>query len=277
MTSESVRVRAGAAARAPERLKWAGAGRALGDLGLDSAEPLFEPSTALSPRLERLEQSASRTRWRFPLPGTSDARGNLTGRPGPLGTGWLWLTVFRGRLGELLRARCTHPRSASLAEREWNLLCWLRAHGVGTPEPLLVGARGSGFVAGRSFLLVRAPEDAFPLPRWLRTDGIGAERERGLVALGAALARLVRARVELPRLAAGDLWLTPGQGCEAGEPGPPKNRLPGVSIVAVRGGRLRRGADPAAQRPRLERMLTGEELALTAEERRRVLAQALGG
>ena len=158
-SSESVRAGAGEELR----LKWGASGVGLADLGVESIERLFEPAGL--ERLEELEPSTGRARWRFALPGTSDLRGNLTGKPGPLGTGWVWLTVFHGGLGELLRARCTQPRSGSLAEREWNLMCHLRAHGVGTPEPLLVAARGNGFVSGRSVLLVRAPEDAFPLER----------------------------------------------------------------------------------------------------------------
>lgn len=239
---------------AGERLAWAASGLELSALGLASSAELFEPTPVLSPRLEVLAESGGRARYRFPLPGTPDARGNLTGKPGPLGTGFLWLTVYRGGpgfggLGELLRARCTQPRSASLAEREWNLLCHLRAHGVGTPEPVLVGARGAGLFAAHSFLLVRAPEDAFPLPRWLRTDGIGAERERGLEALGRALARLLRSGVELPELRAEHLWLTPsGSGeCETHEQdGLRKNKLPGVTIVEVGGGRMRARAAAAA-------------------------------
>jgi hypothetical protein len=225
---------------------------------------LFAPSAELGPRLAALATEPGRTRWRFPLPGTPDARGNLTGRPGALGTGWLWLDVHHGGLGAALAARCTPPRSASRAERAWNLLCHLRAHGVGTPEPLLVGARGQGFVSLRSFLLVRAPEDAFPLPRWLRTDGLGAERTRGLEALASALARVLRAGVELPRLTAEHLWLTlSGSGeCEAETEGLRKNRLPSVTLTDVDGGRLRgRGAWETAW---LARVLAGASL--TSEE-----------
>ncbi len=262
----------GSNASAAERLRWATPGLELAALGLDSAEQLFAPTPQV-PRLERLEVGESHTRWRFPLPGSPDARGNLTGRPGPLGTGWLWLTVFRGGLGELLRARCTHPRSASLAEREWNLLCHLRAHGVGTPEPLLVGARGRGFVSGPSFLIVRAPEDSFPLPRWLRTDGIGAERARGLEALGRMLALLVRSGVELPELAPEHVWVTPsGSGeCETESPGLRKNKLPGLAIVTVRRGRFMRSGGSQ----QVERVLEG--VALESEEREWVRGVALGG
>lgn len=273
MSTES----AGSPARSSpvERLTWAAPGFGLADLGLATSAGLFAPSAAALTRLEPLEHSATRARYRFPLPGSPDARGNLTGRPGRFGTGWLWLTVHRAGLGELLRARCTPPRSASVAEREWNLLCHLRAQGVGTCEPLLVGALGNGFASSRSFLLVRAPEDAFPLPRWLRTDGIGAERERGLVALGKALALLVRSGVELPDLAPEHLWITPsGSGeCETEAPGLKKNRLPGVTIVELRGGRVRsrRGAPEW-----VVGLLSSETLGLREEEVMRVARVVVG-
>lgn len=262
--------------RAVERLAWATPGLGPDALGLDSMRELFEPSAALSPRLERLERSATREHVRFPLPGTPDARGNLSGRPGPLGTGWLWLSVHRGGLGALVRARCTHPRSASLAEREWNLYCHLRERGVGTPEPLLVGARGAGLVSMRSFLLVRAPVDAFPLPRWLRTDGHGAARARGLEALGRALALLLASGVEFARLSAEHLWITPsGSGeCETEDRGGlRKNKLPGVTLVDVRGARF--GTRPSVRRRRLDELLTELAAVCTPAERAHIERLAL--
>jgi len=224
-----------------ERLTWGVPGAALADLGLDSSAPLFSGGAELGPRREVLEDSPARLRVRFALPGTPDARGNLSAKPRALGTGFLWLTIPRGSTRELLRARFTAPRSLSLAEREWNLLCVLRAAGVGTCEPLLVGALGAGLVSARSFLLVRAPAVAFPLSRWLRTDALGAERERGLAALGLFLGRLGRAGVRLAGLSAADLWITPsGSGeCETHGPesGLRKNKLPGVTLVEPRGAR----------------------------------------
>ncbi|HEX6884845.1 MAG TPA: lipopolysaccharide kinase InaA family protein [Planctomycetota bacterium] len=255
---------------ARERLRWSGPAQPLSALGLETSALLFAPARELSARLEFLEEAPECTRVAFPLPGTADARGNLTGRPGPLGTGWLWLTAFRGDWAALLGARFSAPRSASLAEREWNLLCHLRAQGIGTPEPLLVGARGAGLVASRSFLLVRAPEGAFPFPRWLRTDGVGAERARGLAALGRTLAALRRAGVELPDLALADLWVTPGGGaCEEEPAGARRNRLPGVTLVDVRGARLRSAAPSPLAR------LEAELAPLLAPEERRSLSALL--
>jgi hypothetical protein len=250
-----------------ERLRWAHPDLGPEALGLDSLEPLFAPAPDLLARLEVLERSTERQRVRFPLPGSPDARGNLSGKPGPLGTGFLWLTVHHGGLGDLLRARFTAPRSASLAEREWNLLCHLRAHGVGTPEPLLVGARGAGLFSAHSFLLVRAPADVFLLTRWLRTDGIGAERERGVESLGRTLANLRRSGVELPYLGAEHLWLTPsGSGeCETHDLGGlRKNKLPSVTIVDVQEGRIHprpRADAPAGLLLELGRLLEPRECA----------------
>ena len=230
-----------------ERLKWASGPAELAALGLKSAELLFAPGQALSPRYEALESAEPGVRRaRFPLPGTSDVHGNLTGRPGALGTGWVWLTAYSGDLRALLRARWTAPRSASRAEREWNLLCALRARGVGTCEPLLVGARGSGLVSGHSFILVREPEGAFPFPRWLRTDGHGAERALGLEAVARALQQLLRSEIVLADLMPEDLLLTPsGSGeCEAdAQGGLRKNKFPGVTFARVAHGRFERTLD----------------------------------
>lgn len=254
---------------AAERLRWASGSHPLSALGLTTSQLLFAPAPALSARLEILERAPGRTRVAFPLPGTPDVRGNLTGRPGPLGTGWLWLTAYESAWPELLRVRFTAPRSASLAEREWNLICHLRARGVGTCEPLLVGARGTGLVSAHSFLLVRAPEGAFPFPRWLRTDGIGAERVRGLEALGRTLVAIRRAGVELPGLALADLWIAPSGsgGCEEEAAGTRRNRLPGILLVSVRGARLRtRAPSPlVALAPELGQLLEVDERARLAE------------
>lgn len=257
------------------RLRWAGPAPSagLGALGVDDPEALLAADPLRLARARELPAAPGSHRVAFALPGTADVRGNLTGRPGELGTGFVWLTSHRPPLGALLRARFGAPRSASLAEREWNVLCLLRAAGVGTPEPLCVGALGQGLVARRSFLVVRALEDAFPFPRWLATDGLGAERERGLAALGALLARLARTGLVLPELAPEHLWVTPsGSGeCETDGPGLRKNKLPGVSVVDVRGARRARSAHES--RRALAEVLARVE-GLEARERDGVLARA---
>lgn len=259
------------------RLKWNGTAPASGiaALGPISAEDLLAAELGRFERARELAAPGGARRIAFALPGTSDARGNLTGRPGELGTGWLWLTSYSSGLRAALRARFTAPPSASLAERDWNVLCLLRARGVGTPEPLCVGAPGDGLLARRSFLVVRALEDSFPLPRWLATDGHGEERVRGLAALGAACANLVRSGVLLPHLAAEHLWLTPsGSGeCETDGPLLRKNKLPGVSVSEVGGART--GCAPAMILAALRGALEGVA-ALNAQERAQVLAHAAG-
>lgn len=255
------------------RLRWAGPAPAagLGALGVDGPEPLLAGDAGRLERGRELPAAPGARRVAFALPGTADVRGNLTGRPGELGTGWVWLTSHRPALGALLRARFAEPRSASLAEREWNVLCMLRAAGVGTPEPLCVGALGHGLVARRSFLVVRALEDAFPFPRWLATDGLGAERERGLAALAALLARLARTGLVLPALAPEHLWVAPsGSGeCETEGPGLRKNKLPGVFVADVRD--ARRARSEGEPRRVLAALLARIE-GLEARERDGVLA-----
>jgi len=268
-----------------ERLFFASEHGGITALGLGASDALFDADARLSGRMEVLSDAHGVRRVRFPLPGTPDARGRLLEKPGALAPGWVRLTAFREPAwGELLRARLTSPRSASLAEREWNLLCHLRQHGVGTPEPLIVGARGAGVVARRSFLLVRELEGALALERWLRPAGPGGladERERGLRSLGLFLANLARAGVLLPELAPGHLWITPAGGgeCEhdstgstgsTGEPGAPrKNRLPSLALSEVGGGRF---APAVAVRERLLALcsalassLSGAELALVRD------------
>jgi len=261
------------------RATWAQPGLGPEALGLASLEELLEPAAAPLERRTVLDETPARTRLAFALPGTPDPRGRLTGKPGPLGTGFVWLSVHHGPLRALLRARWSHPRSASLAEREWNLLCHLRAHGVATPEPLLVAARGAGLVSSHSACLVRAPEEAFPLPRWLRTDGHGtgalaAERGRGLEALGRALARLLASGIALPDLRAEHLWITPsGSGeCETHDHGGlRKNKLPGVTLTEVGGARLA----PVAPRRLLAPLLADLAQSLTEEERETLVRLAL--
>ena len=200
----------------------------LADLGLAVGPELFEPAAELGPRGRWLAREAGRSRLRLPLPGTpdeQDARGRLTGRPGPAGTGWIVVERWSDApLSALLAARFRAPRSASLAERSWNLACHLRAHGIDAPEPLAVGALGRGLVARRSFLVTRELAGYVPLPALLAALPPGppgppvppvppvhgdvreaGPRARALQALGAALARLFAAGVH-PRALPAELF-----------------------------------------------------------------------
>ncbi len=137
---------------------------------------------------------------RYPLPGTPDAKGRLTGRPSGVGTGFVVMHRFTNAgLRRSWRARLTSPRSLSIAEREWNLLCHLRGHGVNTPEPLAVGAESGAVFGRRSFLIVRELDGLEPLNERWRTSGL---RERSWLAraVGLALERTFRCGVVLPNL-----------------------------------------------------------------------------
>ncbi len=259
--------------RARGRVKLAGGLAGIQALGVENAEELFEPSRLVAGRATVLEQDESFLRARFPLPGTPDARGRLTGRPSALGTGWAVLSLWRAApVSACLRARLTRPRSASLAEREWNLLCHLRRQGIGTSEPLAVGARGERFLARDSFLVTRELEGALPITSWLAGEPAGPGRALGLEALGHALARLARSGVSLPRLAPEHLWLTPaGEGeCAPGLAVPEglhRKRLPGVALSEVRdgslGGSSNKGLAIVSSLPdRLGNVLSPEEIAL---------------
>jgi hypothetical protein len=262
-----------------DRIHFAGPALGFAALGLPDAEPLFRPEAHLvatvGPRAELRRERDGRIQGRFPLPGTPDHLGGLTGRPGGLGTGWVRFTTFESPAWRhLWHARLTAPRSVSLAEREWNLLCALRAAGVGTPEPLVVGTRGLGPVARRSFLVVRELEGAVALPRWLRPDGLGGEpgeRERGLDALAATLANLLRSRILLPHLAPDHVRVSPSSGgdCEHdGDTGPRRNRLPGISIDRVTGGRTT--GSQGACRERIVSLLDGLDGLLDGSELERL-------
>lgn len=258
-----------------DRIRFAGDFGGLAALGLEDAEPLLHPEALLAgvvgPRAEVRRDAAGHVRARFPLPGTPDARGTMTGKPRGLGTGWVRLSTFDAPSWRAVwRARLSHPRSASLAEREWNLLCLLRAGGVGTPEPLVVGTRGGGPVARRSFVVVRELEGAVALPRWLRPAGLSGlpgERQRGLAALAATLANLARSGVLLPYLEPGHVRVSPSSSgdCEHDSAdGPRKNRLPGISVEDVTGGRF--GAPAHATRASLRRFLAALAGALSPDE-----------
>jgi hypothetical protein len=177
---------------------------------------------------------------RYPLPGTPEARQELpeggpsagprgldqarnverlSGRPMGAGTGFVLLRRFtHSALRERWRARFTHPRSTSLTEREWNLMCRAREHGVATPEPLAVG-RGEGAVfAERSFLVVRELDDMLSLRQWA-----GASLDPRLCAhirdaLVLALEKLWSAGVWLPNMNADNILVGSSRNPDGGDP-----------------------------------------------------------
>lgn len=233
----------------------------LAALGARSAEDLLGLGGGLEGegRAELLGRERGMSRWRVPLPGTPGPDGRFVGRPRGAGTGWVWVERYeRPPLTELLRARFGRPRSTSPAARAWNLLCYLRAQGVATPEPLAVGELGGEPCAPSSVLVVREPTRSRPLPRWWSEGPGRAERRAVARALGELLRRLARAGVVLGELGLGDVHVAerrsaPGAGARSPVPGLRLGGLPELVVAGVRGGRLtgRRGA---AGRGELERL-----------------------
>ena len=227
---------------------------------------------------------------RFPLPGTPDDEGRLGGRPGEVGTGWVVLSRWHSpSLVALLRSRFTAPRSSSLAEREWNLLCRLLDHGVGVPRPLAVGARGLGLFSRRSFLVTRELRGFEPLALWAKTDTDPARRRRAANALGHLLANVIRAGVILPRLSLAALVIKPeptgefGAACEDEAPSVPgklrMRPLPGVALVEVGGGLLRTELRAGEVRSMLSHLYHDARSQgwITPREARRIAALATRG
>lgn len=266
----------------------------LADLGLGAPfDPWVDPAAPLDERgaeelapTRLLRRSRGYLCVRLPLPGSPDECGRLTGRPGPAGTGWIVLERWSGgSLRALCRARFTAPRSASSAERRWNLLCYLLAHGVGTPEPLAVGARGRGLFAAHSFLVTRELTNHAPLSRWLADVRAPEARGRGLTALASALTRLFAAGVRPAALRPEDLCLsapeaTPARACAPAGPVPGLrvNRLPGVAVVELLRARLGTPLAPSRRRALLDGLTTPlvATRLLEAEEATRLRDQVLG-
>ncbi|MFT7679560.1 MAG: hypothetical protein ACI8QC_003564 [Planctomycetota bacterium] len=226
-----------------------------------------------------LPATAGSQRLRLPLPGTRVEGQATRGRPRGAGTGWLELVRFADSgLGSLLRARFTHPRSTSLAEREWNLLCHLRGAGISTQEPMAVAWAGTAPLRQRSALVVRALDGFKPAPEVLRALPVSDGRRQALRAMGLFLGRLLRSGVELPALCAEHLQISTAEltkaessadacgleqvlGARAKSPPPPVpgmawRELPEVALTAVEGGRLHPGGLPPKLVARLRSKLS---------------------
>ena len=218
--------------------------------------------------------------WRYPLPGTpADEGGGLTGRPCGAGTGWVRLKRFR-RAGvrDLWYARFSAPRSLSLAEREWNLICYLRAHGVGTPAPMAVGRVGGGVFARRSFLVTRELDATRPLPDAIQEARDPAARRALAEATGSLIARIFRSGAVLPELRARDLWVGRARADERAEPAAPSEHLtfgalPEVIVTAFGRGRIQNYVSDPQRITFLRRLASGLP-DLSRAERMRVACHA---
>lgn len=229
----------------------------LGALGAAGADDFLDGGARLTTgaRSECLDRRPGYALLRVPLPGTPDAQGRRLELPRGAGTGWLRVHVFeRGPLSRW-GARWGAPVSSSPAARRWNLLCHLRAQGVGAPRPLalLESSRGLRQLS----VCVEAELEGFEtLPRWL-ARARGAARGRGLRALGLALAALDRSGVRLAQARGAGVWVS--EDLEAGQDdcaalaiarlreehghwrarGLTRARLPAVAFDDLEGARLR--------------------------------------
>ncbi len=236
-------------------------------LGIDDLGALLAGG-APPRRAERLADGDGFERWRVPLPGTPMPDGRRNGKPRGAGTGWLRLLRWTdARLGDRVRARVTAPRSASPAERAWNLSCALRAAGVPCAEPMAVAADGA-IAAKRSLYVTRELEGLLPLDAWLERFPSARDRRELAAALGSFVARLAASGVRVPRFAWSDVVAHEKSGgraaCaleaitdardRAAVRGIPVSALPELALAEVADGALG-DADAAAERVRLARAL----------------------
>lgn len=262
----------------PTRIELAPGLRDLAELGGGSFEAWMglNEGLATADRAQGLFSIPGESLLRLPLPGTPDEHGMRRERPSGAGTGWVRVHRFAGRGAELLRARLTHPRSSSLAAREWNLICHLQRNGVGAPQLIALGER-PGVLTSRSFLVTRELEGFEPLDAWLARRPQGRERRLGLRALGIAFAALFRCGAWLPGLALGDVHLSRAplaRGPEPGECAASVLEELQASSRVVRGLRLRRVPLPSVAFTGFRR---GRILPRVSRRRRVALLEALGG
>ncbi len=181
-------------------------------LGASTFEDFFRAIG--SPGFERaklVRASGGFEEIRYPLPGAlrsldeeTQSRGKSLGtHTGGADTGFMILRRFtHSTLRDRWRARFTPPRSTSLGEREWNLVCHLRAHGVGAQEPLAVGRVEGGVFAERSFIAVRELDGMLSLKEWARAELDPSMRARIGSSLAQALERMWSSGAWLPHLSA---------------------------------------------------------------------------
>ena len=203
-------------------------------LGAESVEELLEGALWGRDSEELLEESGDGS-WslnRVPLPGTPlPGQKGLRGAPRGIGTGWIRLRSYAPwSAWRSLGSRLSAPGGATPAEREWNLLCHLRAAGVATVEPLAVVADGA---SRRSLLVTR---DVDPGPTLAEALALGEERIPGLgEALAHMAGRLAAAGAVLPGLAAERIRV---QGLGEGQAGDAAEGSCALEqVLAARGGR----------------------------------------
>lgn len=178
----------------------------LASLGDGSAEAwLAAAPDQLDPRAELVGEREGSQHLRLPLPGTPHADGDRSEAPRGAGTGWLHLHRYSGAGLSSLVSRLTTPRSSSLAARHWNLICHLRAHGVGAPELVALGEAARG--PWTSFVITRELEGFTPASALIETGLAERERRLALRSVGLALRGLYRCGAWLPHLGLENVWI----------------------------------------------------------------------
>ncbi|MBL8800970.1 MAG: hypothetical protein JNN27_03180 [Planctomycetes bacterium] len=227
----------------------------LAALGASSPEDLLAepPRVVTAARLERVGKL-----WRVPLPGTPDRDGQQHEKPRGAGTGQLYLQRYGGGW-PALRARLSHPRSTSLAARDWNIACHLQANGVTTPQLVALLEQPGPLSAPLSVLITRELEGFVSLRTWLRSPLDSAARERGLESLERALEAVQRCGVALPGATLDNVMLQAraSDDCVAlqltnlgseqailRERGLVRSRLPTIAFTQLRGASLVSGSEP---------------------------------
>ena len=236
---------------------------------------------------------------RCPLPGTPDESGRMQNAPRGAGTGWMHVRRYHDASTRTwLVARFTHPRSESLAAREWNLICHLRASGVATPEPMALVEQPAVLFANHSCLVTRELEDTEPLLQALVQSGLN-ERNDLLRAASSMLARLFRSNTLLPRFRARHLYVSRSgsqallaeDACAAEQilavqatqngagpvAGMAWGKLPEIVVASVRSGRILSELKPKNVEVMLRGLAIGLNQDVTPRERMRVLLSATRG
>lgn len=261
-------------------------------------------ATAASPDPARAGRRGEQ-HLRLPLPGTPGADGRRLEPPRGSGTGWLHLHRYAAGGARALAARLTAPRSSSLAARHWNLICHLRAQGVGAPELVLLGeAAGGPGHSGHSarsgqwgsFLVTRELAGFTPLSELL-ADSVsevlrGRRRALILRSVGLALRGLFRSGAWLPELGLAEILVqvtesTDTDACglreleslrEDGRTlralGLRRRRLPAVAFTGFRRGRLLTAIGPRRRARLLASLAEGLPAGVSRREQLAVFALA---
>ncbi len=244
-------------------------------------------------RRRLLERRGSALRYLLPLPGTPTATDPMPEKPRGAGTGWLRVHAYASgsaTFAEAFAARTRHPRSTSLAARDWNLVCHLRANGLGAPEPIALLENRHGALKRDSVFVMRELDGFQPAPQWFSAQRSPVQRRLAVRSLAASFRSLFRAGVWLAQLEPNDVWIAQPEAstaCAAEElqsmahisqfaraRGFRRQKLPAVAFVRFDGGRILRRIEASRRQWLLERVAGGPDSAPAWLSRREQLTIA---